>query len=67
MLKIEQETRPEKSCDIAMAHCRSFPGFQVIKLTRDLKNLTRTPLINGLYSSYFFFSFFQLAFHTIYY
>ena len=27
------ETREGKGCDIAMAHCRSFPGFQMMELS----------------------------------
>jgi hypothetical protein len=29
-----KETRVEKGCEIAMAHCRSFPGFQMMEILR---------------------------------
>jgi hypothetical protein len=29
-----KETRVDKICDIAMAHRRSFPGFQMMELGR---------------------------------
>ena len=29
-----KETCAENGCEIAMAHCRSFPGFQMMELVR---------------------------------
>ena len=41
-----KETQPVKNCDIGLAHCRSFPGFEMMELLLpSIKNKTKTSIV----------------------